>query len=270
MVLIMINRNIKSTLYDPVEIKTLPSLIFRCLQGGISVYISFSSINYFNVSTVGIVCSLKPIIACLMGVTMLGESMTLKDVVCMSAVFIAVFLVIFGSEGSQGESMQTNPWAMVALIAQPFLLAGGDIAMRKMRKMPESLCSAYQNVSLTLLASIYMLCTGISFDFIWTLSQSAWFYIILSCALTIISQIVKAHAFKYSESSRLQKLSFLPNVWQFSIDLFILSVAFSTMQLTGFGLLVSFYAVEATYSIVESKMANKKEFVADDEGYTKV
>lgn len=100
MVLLMINRNMKATLYDPVDKKALPSLIFRCLQGGISVYISFSSINYFNVSTVGIVCSLKPIIACLMGVTILGESMTLKDVLCMSAVFIAVFLVIFGSQGN--------------------------------------------------------------------------------------------------------------------------------------------------------------------------
>lgn len=101
MVLMMVNRNAKSVLYDPVDCKTLPSLIFRCLQGGISVYIAFSSINYFNVSTVGIVCSLKPIIACVFGVTMLGESMSCKDVVCMSAFFIAVFLVIFGSEGTQ-------------------------------------------------------------------------------------------------------------------------------------------------------------------------
>ena len=105
MVLTMINRNIKSVLYDPVTKSALPSIIFRCLQGGISVYISFSSINYFNVSTVGIVCSLKPIIACLLGVTVLGEHMGAKDVISMSAVFIAVFLVIFGSEGDQGESM---------------------------------------------------------------------------------------------------------------------------------------------------------------------
>ena len=59
-------------------------------------------------------------------------------------------------------------------------------------------------------------------------------------------------------------------MWQFSIDLFILSIAFSTMQLTGFGLLVGFYAVEMTYNVVESKMANKQEFVAGDDGYSKV
>ena len=195
MVLLLVNRNAKATLWDPLSCRTAPSLIFRCLQGGISVYISFSSINYFNVSTVGIVCSLKPILACLFGVTILGESMSCKDVICMSAVFIAVFLVIFGSEGSQQESMQNNAWAMVALIAQPFLLAGGDIAMRKMRKMPEQLCSAYQILSLTLLASVYMLASGLRFDFDWTISSSAWFYLCLSCALTILTQIAKAKAF---------------------------------------------------------------------------
>jgi drug/metabolite transporter (DMT)-like permease len=213
MVLLMVNRNVKSTLWDPVDCKTLPSLIFRCVQGAASVYISFSSINYFDVSTVGIVCSLKPILACILGVTILGEHMGYRDVVCMSAVFIAVFLVIFGSSGSQQTSMESNPWAMVSLIAQPFLLAGGDISMRKMKKMPEQLCSAYQNLSLCALASFYMLCTGLRFDFMLDLSLEAWGYLVLSCGLTILTQLAKSNAFKYSESARLQKLSFLPNVW---------------------------------------------------------
>jgi len=52
--------------------------------------------------------------------------------------------------------------------------------------------------------------------------------------------------------------------------MFILSVAFSTMQLTGFGLLVAFFAADFTYSIVATKMANKKDFVSNDEGYTKL
>ena len=154
-------------------------------------------------STVGIVCSLKPIIACLLGVMILRESMTIKDVVMMSGVFIAVFLVIFGSEGSQEKSMQSNPWAMVALISQPFLLAGGDVAMRRMRKMPEELCSGYCNFTLTFLASIYMLATGLSFGFFSTLSWYAWIMLFLSCFLTLLGQITKAAAFKYQENTKL-------------------------------------------------------------------
>lgn len=99
MVLLMVNSQAKSKFIDPLNCKMLPSLIFRCLQGGLSVYISFSSLNFFNVSTVGIVCSLKPIIACIFGVIILGEKMGRRDVICMTAVFLAVFLVIFGSEG---------------------------------------------------------------------------------------------------------------------------------------------------------------------------
>ena len=161
------------------------------------------SVNYFNVSTVGIVCSLKPILACLFGLTILGERMGCRDFVFMSAIFTAVFLIIFGSEGDQSESMKSNPLALVALISHPFLLAGGDIAMRKMRKMPEQLCSAYQNFSLTLLASFYMLASGLRFDFIWTLSSSAWLYLTLSCVFTIITQYFKASAFKHCESNSL-------------------------------------------------------------------
>ena len=84
--------------------------------------------------------------------------------------------------------MKSNPLALVALISQPFLLAGGDIAMRKMRKMPEQLCSAYQNFTLTLLASVYLLASGLKFDFIWSLSSQAWLYLTLSCVFTIVTQ----------------------------------------------------------------------------------
>ena len=166
--------------------------------------------------------------------------------------------------------MESNPWAMIALISQPILLAGGDIAMRKMKKMPEELCSAYQNMSLALLAACYMMLSGLSFDFVYELSSAAWIWLVASCLLTILTQNAKAKAFKYSESARLQKLSFLPNVWQFSIDMIVLSVVFSTMQLTGFGLLVAFYAVEFIYNVVSDRMRNKKEFECNDEGYTKL
>ena len=56
----------------------------------------------------------------------------------------------------------------------------------------------------------------------------------------------------------------------FGADLFILGVTFSGMQLTGFSLLVLFYIVEGTYNVVERRMANKKEFMANDEEYQRL
>jgi len=92
----------------------------------------------------------------------------------------------------------------------------------------------------------------------------------LSCFLTLLGQITKAAAFKHQENTKLQKLTFLQNVWMFGADLFILGVTFSGMQLTGFSLLVLFYITEGTYNVVERRMANKKEFVANDEEYQRL
>ena len=53
----------------------------------------------------------------------------------------------------------------------------------------------------------------------------------------------------------------------FSVDLFVMGVSFSGMQITGFSLLIVFYIIEGTYNVVEKRMANKKEFVANDDDY---
>ena len=56
----------------------------------------------------------------------------------------------------------------------------------------------------------------------------------------------------------------------FGVDLFVMGIVFTGMQLTGFSLLVLFYIVEGSYNIVERRMANKKEFVANDEEYQRL
>lgn len=51
----------------------LPSLIFRCVQGALSVFISFLCLQYFSVCIVGVVCSLTPLMVCLLAYLALGE-----------------------------------------------------------------------------------------------------------------------------------------------------------------------------------------------------
>lgn len=48
---------------------------------------------------------------------------------------------------------------------------------------------------LSTLAAIYMAATGLDFGFVYSLSNSAWLYIVLSCLLTILGGITKAKAF---------------------------------------------------------------------------
>lgn len=51
-------------------------------------------------------------------------------------------------------------------------------------------------------------------------------------------------AFRYYKAAPLQKLSFLPNLWNFTIDILFLHVNFSTLQMIGFMTLFTYYALE--------------------------
>lgn len=183
----VLNTDLKATLVDGVDRSSVGSLVLRCLQGGLSVFISFMCIKYFNVSTVGIVCSLTPLIVVVMAYFMLGEQMKLKSMIALLFIFLAVILVILGAEGEQRETMSANFWVTLALMSQPLLLAGGAIATRSMRKMKETVVSTYQNISLMLLAAIVMYANGEEFSFLLGLSWVSWGLLIANGALTVLA-----------------------------------------------------------------------------------
>jgi predicted tellurium resistance membrane protein TerC len=93
--------------------------------------------------------------------------------------------------------MGANPLALIALISQPVLLAAGCVAMRQMRKMPETTCSTYQNLSLAILSAVFMIGFDLPFDFFMDFTWKAWLFVICSSLLTICTQTAKFAAFKY-------------------------------------------------------------------------
>lgn len=257
--------NLKHALWDSVDRSNVFSLTFRCLQGGISVLISYMCIKFFNVSTVGIVCSLTPLFVCFMAYFLLGERLKPSDWAALLAVFVAVLLVILGAEGEESSTMSANPLAVVALIMQPILLAAGAVAMRQMRKLPETTCSTYQNLALTILSAGFMVGYGLDFNFMFEFGVQAWLLAIASALLTIFTQTAKFTAFKYQQASQLQKLAFVPNVWQFSVDLFILGLAFSGLQYLGFAILFSFYSFEIARYLYSRHQLRKQKAAANTE-----
>jgi len=96
-VLITQNVNLKKIAYDQVDRQNLPALIFKTLQGSTSVYLSFTTLKCFNVSTVGIVCSLMPLLVCLFAACLLGERVKILDYVTIVFITSAVLLVILGA-----------------------------------------------------------------------------------------------------------------------------------------------------------------------------
>jgi len=60
----------------------------------------------------------------------------------------------------------------------------------------------------------------VDFGFISELNGWSWLLIALAGLFTIFENTAKFMAFRYEEAAKLQKLAFLPNVWNFTIDVF--------------------------------------------------
>ncbi len=118
------------------------------------------------------------------------------------------------------------------------------IAARKMKKNHPMAQTCYTNLLMGVVSVIGVHCYDhISFDIVTELSVWSWVLIGLAGLFTIFENTAKFMAFRYEEASKLQKLAFLPNVWNFSIDV-LKHTTFGTFQLAGFLLLFVFYTYE--------------------------
>lgn len=115
--------------------------------------------------------------------------------------------------------------------------------------MGESVVSFYLQLSLTILIGTMMFLQNATFSFIYEFTAGAWIFLIGSAIINILGSMTKFIAIKYHKTSDLQKLAFLPNVWQFIIDIVIMHAVFSGLELTGFICLFVFYAGYLAYFV---------------------
>ena len=77
----------------------------------------------------------------------------------------------------------------------------------------------------------------------------------LSSLATIFETTTKILALRYQEAGKLQKMTFLNNVWNFIMDL-LWQTPLSAAQYAGFGSLFAFYTFELIRNIVQKKTSN--------------
>ena len=244
LLIVVLNKNLKYINWDSIDPRSYGALAFKSIQSVVSILISYNAMKYFSVSITGIVCSLTPLFAVFFAWILLGEFISCYTIASVHLVLACVCMVILGAEGEEKEHMEANMWALVALCAQPMLLGGGMIANRKMKRNHAFTLTCYTNVILlfTSIAGIYF--TDLNYEFIHKLSLASWLLITLAGVMTIFEHVGKFMAFRYYKAAPLQKLSFLPNVWNFLIDIFVMHVDFATLQLVGFTVLFTYYTAE--------------------------
>ena len=102
-------------------------------------------------------------------------------------------------------------------------MAGWVIAMRKMKDMHFLVVSAYVNLFLALISIFWVSLSPImNFDFLWEITLKGWLLFFIVGVLSVGEQTIKFTALKNQEATKLQRLSFLPNLWQFLLDLVLI------------------------------------------------
>ena len=248
-------------MYDCIDPDSKWALAYKTVQTTASIFIQYNAMKYFSVSMTGVIYSFTPLVACMLAALLLKEKLTFYTIFSVVIVLSCVMMVLFGAEQNEAEAMETNNTALFTLFAQPFLLGGGMIAARKMKKNHPLAVTCYSNLLLGTVSIIGVQCyEHINYDFLWTLSWASWLLITLAGIFTIFENTLKFLAFRYEEAAKLQKLAFLPNVWNFSVDGLILHTTFGSLQLAGFISLFVFYGIElVTFYFIRVKTDEEKE-----------
>lgn len=110
-----------------------------------------------------------------------------------------------------------------------------------------------------------MIIQGASLSFLLSFTSLQWFLLIAAAVTNLLSSTTKFIAYKLQNVSDLQKLAFLPNVWQFCIDITFMHAVFSGLELAGFIALFVFYGGYLSYVAVTT--CAKKDHDAEDDFY---
>jgi drug/metabolite transporter (DMT)-like permease len=101
-------------------------------------------------------------------------------------VITGVIMVVGGAYSEESNGKSTNIFGMICLIMQPIMLAGGFIALRKMKNNHTMIVSAYVNLCLMILCSIILIVwPGINIFFFVHLNVRSWLLFGLAALLTI-------------------------------------------------------------------------------------
>ena len=104
------------------------------------------------------------------------------------------------------------------------------IAARKMKKNHPLAQTCYSNLILGVVSFVGVKSSStMDYSFVPDLTALSWFLFFIGGLFTIFEHTSKFLAFRYQEAAKLQKLAFLPNVWNFVIDFCFVHTEFSAV-----------------------------------------
>ncbi len=96
------------------------------------------------------------------------------------------------------------PFLYLALFINPFLTAGGTIALRKVKKIHEYVISFWLNLTTLIINLIFVYALGQRFMFVMqNMDGVSWFYSVMTGVFVILQQVCRFIALKNEKAAKL-------------------------------------------------------------------
>jgi drug/metabolite transporter (DMT)-like permease len=204
-----LNRRIKKETWDSIECRKSGPLAFKTVGGILTNLIQFSVTKFIPATIISIVANLAPIVVLILAFSFLKEKILKFDVAMIVLTLVGIFTIILGGDDENSDKATPNfpIWVIyIVLFFNPFLSAGGTVAMRKMAKSSDAVVSWYLQWG-TLIASVcIILARGESFSIYSAFEFWDWILAFFTGFLSIYSETVRFKALKMHDASALQKL----------------------------------------------------------------
>jgi len=74
---VKLNKDIKYVMWDSINRDNVGGLVFRTVQGNISIFIQFMCVKYFALTTVGVTQNVSPLITVILAYFILSEKLAM-------------------------------------------------------------------------------------------------------------------------------------------------------------------------------------------------
>ena len=204
------NKELKKAVWDDIDRKSVGPLIFRSCQSALGNIINFSVTKYLPLTFIAIINNLSPLIVVVLAFFILKERIKGFEIAMIVMTVIGVLIVVIFQDPAAAEASGQeeagpvlNVILYIALFINPFLSAGGSIAMRKMKKFHLAVVSWYNNWAVGLTSLVVILCVSRDFSAIANFDWVSWLLSIATGFFAMSNQTVRFLALKLQKASKL-------------------------------------------------------------------
>ena len=258
-----VNVKLKKETWDPVSCKNVGPLAFKTGASCITNLIQFSVTMFIPATIISIVSNLAPIIVVILAFLILKEEIRKFDVLMILMTLVGIFTIILGGDSDNNDKAVPSfgYWVIYLLLFfNPFLSAGGTVAMRKAAKFGDSIVGWYLQWAMLIVSTTLILATGEGFSIFGTFGWQEWLLAFGTGFTSVYSETARFVALKLYKAAALQKLVPLQTMFQWIFDITIFKIHYNWIQDIGLAYLALIYIFQGLkYAMCDAKAKEKKQ-----------